>query len=328
MMKWAKNRMPNEQQLQEIELKLMLEPEQVSSLKAAINQLAGTNQGQEKLLVNRYFDTPNLALRQLEMGLRVRGCNGALEQTIKTAGQVIGGLHSRPEYNVTIHDEQPQLALFPAEIWPAGTDISQLQQALSCLFSTDFQRTTWLIQQQHAQVEVAFDQGDIRAGAQQTPICEVEFELFSGEASALLTLAMQVARAVPVRLGRASKAQRGYRLAGQQTLAAPKAPQFEQLTVASLLAEWQTLEEAIFAFADDTGKSQQYWLWLAELLAQLPRVLQQDALDEAIAEQSLWLIGELQVDSELTAAARLKLLQQQLYYGQLQLRLLALVLAA
>ncbi|WP_417761471.1 inorganic triphosphatase [Shewanella sp.] len=320
--------MSNEQQPQEIELKLMLDPEQVPSLKAAINQLAGTYEGQEKLLVNRYFDTPELALRKLEMGLRVRGCNGALEQTIKTAGQVIGGLHSRPEYNVAIQGEQPQLALFPAEIWPAHTDIAQLQQALTCLFSTDFQRTTWLIQRQDAEVEVAFDHGNISAAGDRTAICEVEFELFNGQPAALLTLAMQVARAVPVRLGKASKAQRGYRLAGQQALAEPKAPALAQLNLASLLAEWQTLEEAISVFADEPAKSQQYWLWLAELLAQLPRVLQLKALEEPIAELSLWLIGELQVDSELPAAQRLKQLQQQLYYGQLQLQLLALLLEA
>ena len=64
-------------------------------------------------------------------------------------------------------------------------------------------------------VEVALDIGEITANGQQEALCELEFELLSGDTEALLKLAMQVASVVPVRLGKASKAQRGYRLAGK-----------------------------------------------------------------------------------------------------------------
>ncbi|QSX33002.1 CYTH domain-containing protein [Shewanella avicenniae] len=319
--------MSNNAQPQEIELKLLLAPESISALKTTVNQLANVEAGQQKTLVNRYFDTPSLALRQLDMGLRVRGCNGALEQTIKTAGKVVGGLHSRPEYNVDINSEEPTLALFPAEIWPEGTDVAALQQQLRCIFSTDFVRTIWLIQRADAEVEVAFDQGTVAANGKQEPICELEFELFSGDANALLTLAKQVAAVVPVRLGKASKAQRGYRLSGQQQAKQPTQPVLTNMNLTEWLSAWQLLEEAIYCFGDDCELAQQYWQWLAELQAALPRVLGERALDEAISGLALWIIGETQTASSLAPAQKLTALQHDVRYGQLQLQLLAILMA-
>ncbi len=47
-------------------------------------------------LTNCYFDTKELSFRKHDFGLRVRSKNEQREQTIKTAGQTIGGLHKRP----------------------------------------------------------------------------------------------------------------------------------------------------------------------------------------------------------------------------------------
>ncbi|HBF47976.1 MAG TPA: adenylate cyclase, partial [Shewanella frigidimarina] len=76
-----------------------------------------------KKLTNGYFDTDDLQLRRWDMGLRVRGFDNQLEQTIKTAGRVVGGIHSRPEYNVNIDQKTPILSRFPKEIWPIGNDL-------------------------------------------------------------------------------------------------------------------------------------------------------------------------------------------------------------
>ncbi|GAM62621.1 adenylate cyclase [Vibrio ishigakensis] len=64
-----------------------------------------------------------------------------------------------------------------------------------------------------SQVEVVFDQGEVVAGENTTPICEVELELKSGQTDALFTLARQLSEEGGVRLGNLSKAARGYRLA-------------------------------------------------------------------------------------------------------------------
>jgi len=158
----------------------------------------------------------SLELRQWDMGLRVRGYDGHKEQTIKTAGQVIGGIHSRPEYNVTIQADSPDLSLFPANIWPLNANLTAVQTELGCVFHTDFYRRAWHVTVGNSLVEVALDTGEITANGKHEALCELEFELLSGDANALLVLATEVADTVPVRLGKASKAQRGYRLAGRR----------------------------------------------------------------------------------------------------------------
>ena len=199
----------------EIELKLFFLPKYQQSLINKLDSLDNSVPQGQRRLTNGYFDTPDLQLRQWDMGLRVRGDDEHREQTIKTAGQVIGGIHSRPEYNVTIQSDSPNLSLFPSSIWPSNADLAFTQAQLGCIFHTDFYRRAWHIHIDDSLVEVALDIGEISANGQQEALCELEFELLSGDTEALLKLAIQVASVVPVRLGKASKAQRGYRLAGK-----------------------------------------------------------------------------------------------------------------
>lgn len=166
-----------------------------------------------KELSNCYYDTNNLDFRHHDMGLRIRGCDGQLEQTIKTAGVVIAGLHQRPEYNVNIDNSFPELALFPQEIWQPSQNVEQLQATLIPLFSTNFTRVTWLVTLSSGSViEVAFDQGDISSDGRSVNICELELELVSGETSDLLLLAKQLFSVLSVRPSSQSKAARGYSL--------------------------------------------------------------------------------------------------------------------
>lgn len=246
----------------EIELKLFLLPIYQESLINKLDSLDNAVPQGKRRLANGYFDTPDLQLRQWDMGLRVRGYDAHREQTIKTAGQVVGGIHSRPEYNVTIQADSPDLSLFPASIWPADADLAATQAQLTCIFHTDFYRRAWHVQIDNSVVEVALDIGEITANGQQEALCELEFELLSGDTEALLKLATQVASVVPVRLGKASKAQRGYRLAGKAKpldltaleflpLAEPRDSSTQDLTancqilLETALERWQLLESMI-----------------------------------------------------------------------------------
>lgn len=246
----------------EIELKLFFLPIYQESLINKLDSLDNAVPQGKRRLANGYFDTPDLQLRQWDMGLRVRGYDGHREQTIKTAGQVVGGIHSRPEYNVTIQADSPDLSLFPASIWPADADLAATQAQLTCIFHTDFYRRAWHVKIDNSVVEVALDIGEITANGQQEALCELEFELLSGDTEALLKLATQVASVVPVRLGKASKAQRGYRLAGKAKpldltaleflpLAEPRDSSTQDLTancqilLETVLERWQLLESMI-----------------------------------------------------------------------------------
>lgn len=245
----------------EIELKLFFQLEQQQALIDLLDSLPNSEQQACRYLSNGYFDTPDLQLRRWDMGLRVRGCGGKREQTIKTAGTVIGGIHSRPEYNIEIDRAEPELNLFPKNIWPNAANISAVQSKLTCLFNTDFDRRTWHIYVDESLVEVALDIGKVsvtREGETKSePICELEFELMAGKTGALIDLGIKVAASIPVRLGKASKAFRGYRLAAKSSPLSLETLEFIALepdqdlkqTLVSLLStgldRWQQLEAMI-----------------------------------------------------------------------------------
>ena len=141
------------------------------------------------LLKNCYFDTADQTLRAMDMGLRIRRDAEHIEQTIKTAGELIGGLHQRPEYNVSLADNFPDLSLFPSNIWPDLHLVQQIQPRLQALFTTDFNRAQWRVSFQSSLIDIVFDQGEISAHGRSEPICEIELEIVSGEVTDLMGLA-------------------------------------------------------------------------------------------------------------------------------------------
>ncbi len=211
----------------EIELKysLLENHELVTSeqIKTKVSELLSEHKltfaHQEKQLSNHYFDTPDLALRKSRVALRTRGTkcfgeNENFEQTVKTSGTIIAGLHQRPEYNVDIDDEKPIVALFPHTVWQPQTNIKQLQQQIVELFSTNFTRHTWLVNVDNAQVEIAFDCGEIACQnyAHKPRIYEIELELVSGDTQALFVLTKLLFSQLLLRPGQLTKAARGYAL--------------------------------------------------------------------------------------------------------------------
>ncbi|HBO38878.1 MAG TPA: inorganic triphosphatase [Pasteurellaceae bacterium] len=86
---------------------------------------------------------------------------------------------------------------------------------LQPVFDTNFERHSWLIEcHGGTEIEVALDRGDIKADGKIEPICEVEFELKQGKLDDLLTFVSGLSLTDGIRLSSASKAKRGYRLAG------------------------------------------------------------------------------------------------------------------
>jgi Uncharacterized conserved protein, COG3025 len=160
----------------EIEIKFFVASDIQPELSNLLNSLEIKESSQQQL-GNVYFDTPTLALRQLDMGLRIRRCDAFAEQTIKCRGQVVGGLHARPEYNAPVSGDLPTLSAFPDEIWPTLTERDHIQQQLVAQFRTDFLRHHWLIVFEGAEIELAWDQGEIVGSQGNTTINELELEL-------------------------------------------------------------------------------------------------------------------------------------------------------
>ena len=245
----------------EIEIKFFVARDIQAKLSNLLNSLEIKESSQQQL-GNVYFDTPTLALRQLEMGLRIRRCDAFAEQTIKCRGQVVGGLHARPEYNAPVSGDLPTLSAFPDEIWPTLTERDHIQQQLVAQFRTDFLRRHWLIVFEEAEIELAWDQGEIVGSQGSATINELELELKSGATTALFALAQRLAKLGGLRLGAQSKAQRGYRLAGLgKPLALQALVEHEGMDgitgVSEGLRHWQHHEQLWLEHPQDKGIQQQ-----------------------------------------------------------------------
>jgi len=205
----------------EIELKFITTPEGAEKLPARLAAWPNQHSAPQKL-TNIYFETPDRQLRRWDMGLRIRGFGDSYEMTLKAAGQSVGGLHQRPEYNVPL--EKPELAIerLPTEIWPPEVDLSSLQAQLQPLFSTHFMREKWVVTYLNSEIEVAFDRGEVQAGELSEPLHEVELELKKGERADLLAFAAELAEMGELRLGSLSKAARGYALVQGNVEAEPR----------------------------------------------------------------------------------------------------------
>ena len=216
----------------------------------------------QKRLHNVYFDTADNTLRNLDFGMRVRTSDGMSVQTIKTKGRVLGGLHQRPEYNIGIDSARPQLSLFPADIWPEGFDVEQLQQQLTPLFTTHFDRQAWLISlDDDTLVEVALDLGEVEGKYGTEAICEVELEIVKGDVAQLFNLANEIASLGEVRLANVSKAARGYRLAHGDSPAQQRPLEFIAINKKSTLDA---------AFHDALQAGLEHWQYHEQLFFESP----------------------------------------------------------
>lgn len=195
----------------EIELKLMLKEEAIPAMLRWIEQLQILSYTEENL-GNTYYDTPEQFFASQQMGFRVRQKNATFEQTLKTKGEIIGGVHIRPEYNLTLSDKTPDFKGLVSHFSLAFDEAvtAQIHYNLIATFSTDFQRKKWLVEYQQAQIEIALDQGLIKNQYGEEKICEMEFELKSGELKAILSLLTTLPNQDGVWFSSLSKAQRGY----------------------------------------------------------------------------------------------------------------------
>jgi inorganic triphosphatase YgiF len=198
----------------ETELKLTLRQQDVPALLA--HPLLAAPAKVQRLL-NTYFDTPALDLKQRRMAVRERLAGGLLILTVKTAGKSENGLSRRQEWEAPT---TPGALDFAALVNDAelATTLMALRSQLQPLFRTDFERHSWVLTHGGASIEVALDQGHITVpgAALSDGILELELELLSGPEAALHALADALRHtpsgAIALTPSDASKAQRGLAL--------------------------------------------------------------------------------------------------------------------
>lgn len=200
----------------ETELKLTLDAAAMARAAAhpALDLMRSVPRRSEALL-SVYYDTPDLALKAAGVSLRLRKVGRRWVQTIKrkVAGETANGLFANRE------SERPAPG---GRLVLTGTDedgaLAAVREAageamLAPVFETAVRRITERLGSPGGGVvEMALDDGEIRAGEARAPILEAEFELVSGTVGDVYDVAQRIFEGTPVRFAGSNKAARGYRL--------------------------------------------------------------------------------------------------------------------
>ena len=193
----------------EIELKIMLEAQNIVPITQWLAMQRVLDES-ETALGNTYFDTPEQYFALNQMGFRVRSKNQHYEMTLKTKGEIVGGLHIRPEYNLPLNSAEPDFKRLISHFNLQIEQAEQISANLQPTFSTDFLRHQWLIEINQSQIEVVLDQGEVKNPFGSEKICELEFELKTGALADIFQLIEQMPKLDGMWLSSLSKAQRGY----------------------------------------------------------------------------------------------------------------------
>jgi len=191
---------------QEIELKLALPPEGPERLRR--HPRLAALPAEDRTLANTYYDTPDGALEAARVALRIRDTGKGRVQTLKTTGNGQGGLSVRGEWEWPIDENRLDLDGLKT-LAPMQALGDETLAALAPRFATDFARRTWIVDGEQGRIEVALDDGEVRADGRRATIRELELELKDGDPAALWALAEEFAASVPLRPATASKAARG-----------------------------------------------------------------------------------------------------------------------
>lgn len=204
----------------ETEIKLEISPGDLRKLEASRSLRRRDGRlAEHRHIVTTYFDTPDHLLKRKGVSLRVRQVGKRRIQTIKTSPSRFS--IERGEWESRIDRDEPDLRL------ARGTPLQRLvtkrlRRDLDAIFSTHVHRTLVPLQVGSSRIELALDEGHIRAGIYSRPLTEVELELKRGTISDLFKTVHMIARLAPARLALRTKSQQGYDLiAGRQTESVP-----------------------------------------------------------------------------------------------------------
>jgi len=241
----------------ETELKLLLAPEDLRRLRRD-PRIKALQQGRvsTRLVRSVYYDTPQFALLHAGLALRLRSDGKRWLQTLKTQGQAAAGLYLREEWEWPLPGEALDFGLLATTPEAKRFRAPRLRKALAPVFSTAFTRTSLRLGFADGSLaELCLDSGEARSGRRASKISEAEVELLAGSPQRLFELALDLAERVPLRLGAASKAARGYALARGLAPRPVKATALELDERGSVAAAFSTIAHSCIAHvqANETG---------------------------------------------------------------------------
>ena len=166
-----------------------------------------------------YYDTADFRLLDSDIAYRIRKEGHLRVACLKWNGNTDGALHVRQELNVTLpeseQDPEPDLSVFAeSEI---GPELDRLVGGaeLVPMIRVPVERRSFRIDTGESLMEISLDKGSVLAGDGETPVCELEIELYSGSQEELLELGQALAEEYGLHAEEQSKFARGLRLLGK-----------------------------------------------------------------------------------------------------------------
>jgi triphosphatase len=160
-----------------------------------------------------YYDSPDHQLKAHGFALRLRQEAGRIVQTLKQHAHSVEGFTARREWDWIVLTPHIDCDLIDIPELKDLLTHSPFVEALAPQCMTVFDRTIWLIAYDETTlIEVALDQGDIRAADRSEPIQEVELELKKGDPAALRALGLALSQTLSLVPEHRSKASRGFAL--------------------------------------------------------------------------------------------------------------------
>jgi inorganic triphosphatase YgiF len=132
---------------------------------------------------------------------------------VKVDQHVEGGLSNPIELQTFVEEKRPDIKKISDKKVRRTVQKALSQTSLHPIFETVVRRTTRSIKVRGSEIELAIDDGEVRAGEERQDLREVELELKAGNAEGLLLAAERLLAGHELKLSSRSKAERGYRLA-------------------------------------------------------------------------------------------------------------------
>jgi inorganic triphosphatase YgiF len=197
----------------ELELKLKVTPEELQRIGAhpALEDLT-VGKPVTKTLRSIYFDTPDHRLHAHGISLRLRTAGDGWLQTIKRDMGVTNGVSNPDEIEAVVDGPEPDLSAIGDRKLRQTIARAMRRSILEPQFETIVTRTTRQLHCDKGDLELALDEGVVRAGAAEDKLCEAELELKTGSPECLLETAAVLFTSEPIRLAEESKSERGYNL--------------------------------------------------------------------------------------------------------------------
>src|SRR5262249_13469201 len=196
--------------VQELELKVDLSKSDVDRLAAEFaGGDLGIGPGTTEGLKTVYFDTPKHDLHAAGISFRLRRQDGGWLQTVKVEDRISNPI----ELQTFVEEEWPNIGKIADKKVRRAVQKVVTGTSLRSVFETVVQRKTRNITVLDSEIELAVEDGEVRARNERQDLREAEFELKAGSSEGLLLAAEQLLAGHELKLSKQSKAERGYRLA-------------------------------------------------------------------------------------------------------------------